>query len=97
MPRGSAEAIFGLNISRTDNPRIPVEQRKNTTFNFDQRIQLNLVGSIGRSWKINTNYNTQATFFDFENQGQLNHTGYEDDIIQEDRGGQRERSVALAP
>ena len=69
-PRGSAEVIFGLNISKTDNPRIPVNQRKVTTFNFDQRIQLNLVGSIGDKLKINTNYNTQATF-DFENQVKL--------------------------
>lgn len=85
-PRGSAEVIFGLNISRTDNPRIPVEQRKITTFNFDQRIQLNLVGSIGEKLKINTNYNTQATF-DFENQVKLNYTGYEDEIIQKIEAG----------
>jgi cell surface protein SprA len=85
-PRGSAEVIFGLNISRTDNPRIPVEQRRITTFNFDQRIQLNLVGSIGEKLKINTNYNTQATF-DFENQVKLDYTGYEDEIIQKIEAG----------
>ncbi|MCB9182861.1 MAG: cell surface protein SprA [Flavobacteriales bacterium] len=85
-PRGSAEVIFGLNISRTDNPRIPVQQRKITTFNFDQRIQLNLVGSIGEKLKINTNYNTQATF-DFENQVKLDYTGYEDEIIQKIEAG----------
>ena len=80
-PRGSAEVIFGLNISKTENPRIPVNQRRITTFNFDQRIQLNLVGNIGDKLKINTNYNTQATF-DFENQVKLDYTGYEDEIIQ---------------
>ncbi len=85
-PRGSAEVIFGLNISRTDNPRIPVAQRRVTTFNFDQRIQLNLVGSIGEKLKINTNYNTQATF-DFENQVKLDYTGYEDEIIQKIEAG----------
>ncbi|MBK7946730.1 MAG: cell surface protein SprA [Flavobacteriales bacterium] len=85
-PRGSAEVIFGLNISRTDNPRIPIQQRRITTFNFDQRIQLNLMGSIGEKLKINTNYNTQATF-DFENQVKLNYTGYEDEIIQKIEAG----------
>ncbi|MBK8499040.1 MAG: cell surface protein SprA [Flavobacteriales bacterium] len=85
-PRGSAEVIFGLNISKTENPRIPVNQRKITTFNFDQRIQLNLVGSIGEKLKINTNYNTQATF-DFENQVKLDYTGYEDEIIQKIEAG----------
>lgn len=80
-PRGSAELIFGVNSSKTENPRIPINQRRITTFNFDQRIQLNLVGSIGEKLKINTTYNTQATF-DFENQVKLDYTGYEDEIIQ---------------
>ncbi|MCW5900146.1 MAG: cell surface protein SprA [Flavobacteriales bacterium] len=85
-PRGSAEVIFGVNTSRTENPRIPINQRRITTFNFDQRIQLNLVGSIGEKLKINTNYNTQATF-DFENQVKLDYTGYEDEIIQKIEAG----------
>ncbi len=85
-PRGSAEIIFGLNVSRTDNPRIPIQQRRITTFNFDQRIQLNLVGNIGEKLKITTNYNTQATF-DFENQVKLDYTGYEDEIIQKIEAG----------
>jgi len=85
-PRGSAEVIFGVNISKTENPRIPIDQRRITTFNFDQRIQLNLVGSIGEKLKINTNYNTQATF-DFENQVKLDYTGYEDEIIQKIEAG----------
>lgn len=85
-PRGSAEVIFGINSSYTENPRIPINQRRITTFNFDQRIQLNLVGSIGEKLKINTNYNTQATF-DFENQVKLDYTGYEDEIIQKIEAG----------
>jgi cell surface protein SprA len=36
-PQGSAEVTFGVNVSKTENPRIPVDQRKVTTFNFDQR------------------------------------------------------------
>ncbi|MEX1132732.1 MAG: cell surface protein SprA [Flavobacteriales bacterium] len=85
-PRGSAEVIFGINSSYTENPRIPINQRRITTFNFDQRIQLNLVGSIGEKMKINTNYNTQATF-DFENQVKLNYAGEEDEIIQKIEAG----------
>jgi len=85
-PQGSAEITFGLNISKTENPRIPVEQRKITTFNFDQRIQLNLTGNIGEALKINTSYNTEATF-DFENQVKLNYVGDEDQIIQKLEAG----------
>lgn len=85
-PQGSAEVTFGVNTSKTENPRIPVNQRKITTFNFNQKIQLNLVGNIGTKLKINTSYNTEATF-DFENQVKLNYAGNEDDIIQKLEAG----------
>lgn len=80
-PNGSAELTFGLNSSKTENPAIPVNQRRITTFDFRQNIQLNVIGNIGDKLKIQTNYNTQATF-DFENQMKLEYTGYEDEIIQ---------------
>ena len=80
-PNGSAELIFGVNSSKTENPAIPVNQRRITVFDFRQNIQLNVIGNIGDKLKIQTNYNTQATF-DFENQMKLEYTGYEDEIIQ---------------
>jgi len=80
-PQGSAELTFGINSSKTNNPRIPERQRRITTFNFDQRIQLNVVGNIGTRLKLNVNYNTESTF-DFENQMKLEYTGDEDQIIQ---------------
>ena len=80
-PSGSAELSFGLRISKTDNPAIPVRNRRVTTFQFDQNMQINLIGSIGDKMKITTNYNTQATF-DFQNQFKIDYTGYEDEIIQ---------------
>ena len=45
-PQGSAELTFGVNISNTENPRIPERQRRITTFDFDQRIQMNIGGKI---------------------------------------------------
>ena len=51
-PQGSAELKFGINISRTDNPVLPVKQRRITTFDFDQQIQMNLTGKIGDFMKI---------------------------------------------
>ncbi len=80
-PQGSAELTFGLNISKTNNPRIPERQRRITTFDFDQKIQLNVVGNIGTKMKLNVNYNTESTF-DFENQMKLEYTGDEDQIVQ---------------
>ena len=80
-PQGTAELTFGANINKNENPQIPINQRRITTFNFDQRIQLNVVGNIGEKLKLSTNYNTEATF-DFENQTKIEYTGYEDEIIQ---------------
>lgn len=80
-PQGSAELIFGVNSSKTNNPRIPERQRRITTFNFDQKIQLNVVGNIGTRLKLSVNYNTESTF-DFENKMKLEYTGDEDQIIQ---------------
>jgi cell surface protein SprA len=79
-PQGSAELTFGMNMSKVDNPRIPERQRKVTTFNFDQKIQLNVTGNIGTRMKLNVNYNTESQF-DFENQMKLGYTGDEDQIV----------------
>lgn len=85
-PQGSAELSFGLNISKTDNPIIPVKQRRITTFDFDQQIQMNLTGKIGDLMQIGFNYNTEATF-DFDNKLKLDYSGEEDDIIQKIEAG----------
>lgn len=85
-PQGSASLSFGLNISRYDNPTLPERQRKITTFDFREQIQMNVIGNIGEKMKITTNYNTQASF-DFENQMKLEYTGYEDEIIQKIEAG----------
>lgn len=79
--QGSAELKFGINISRTDNPVLPERQRRITTFDFNQQIQIGLTGKIGDLMNIGFNYNTEATF-DFENKLKLNYSGKEDDILQ---------------
>lgn len=86
-PQGTAELRFGFNTSRTDNPQLPERQRRITVFDFDQQIQLNVVGTIGDKLKLSTSYNTQATF-DFENITKLEYTGDEDEIIQKIEAGQ---------
>jgi cell surface protein SprA len=85
-PQGSAELIFGVNSSFTENPAVPVKNRRITTFDFDEKIQLSLIGKIGDRLKITTNYNTQATF-DFENKMKLEYVGGEDDIIKKLEAG----------
>ncbi len=85
-PTGTAELIFGLQRNKTLNPAIPQRQQKITNFDFNMRIQLNLVGKIGDKMKITTNYNTEASF-DWENQIKLDYTGYEDEIIKKIEAG----------
>jgi cell surface protein SprA len=85
-PQGQAELIFGININRTDNPALPERQRRISTFDFDEKIQLNVVGKIGEKLKLTTNYNTESTF-EWENQMKLEFTGFEDDIIKKIEAG----------
>lgn len=85
-PQGNAELILGLNSSKTDNPTLPLQLRRTTTFDFQSKIQMNVTGTIGDKMKIQVNYNTEATF-DFENNVKLEYTGYEDEIIQKIEAG----------
>lgn len=79
-PQGSAELIFGVTSTKTENPIIRVESQRVTNFDFDEKIQLNVVGKIGDKLQLSTSYNTEASF-DFENQMKLEYNGDEDEII----------------
>lgn len=80
-PQGNVEVQLGVNHSRYDNPILPMRQRRITRFDFQQNINMDIVGQIGTRLKIGAKYNTQASF-DFENISKLEHTGDEDQIIQ---------------
>jgi len=80
-PQGSAELIFGIMNNKTDNPTLNVRQRRTTNFDFDMKIQMNVVAKIGDKIEFRTNYNTEATF-DFENKLQLKYEGKEDEIME---------------
>ncbi|WP_449406738.1 T9SS outer membrane translocon Sov/SprA [Mucilaginibacter frigoritolerans] len=80
-PQGSAQAIMSGQVNSNQNPLYSTQQRNQFNFNFDQKIQLNITGTIGEKLKITTNYNTDAQF-NFENQIKLEYTGYKDEIIQ---------------
>ena len=80
-PQGNVEVQLGVNHSRYDNPILPMRQRRITRFDFQQNINMDIVGQIGTRLKIGAKYNTQAAF-DFENISKLEHTGDEDQIVQ---------------
>jgi cell surface protein SprA len=85
-PQGFVEVSFGYQMNSTDNPAIPERLRKVPTFDFNQKIQMNVMGEIGTKMKMRVNYNTEATF-DYENKMNLEYTGDEDEIIKRIEAG----------
>src|SRR5690606_33166660 len=79
-PQGTAEIRFGARYQKVANPIIPVRNQRTFSFDFDQRIQMNVTGKIGERLQLSTNYDTEATFA-FENKMKLEFQGQEDDII----------------
>ncbi|MFN9582184.1 MAG: hypothetical protein ACK566_05895, partial [Bacteroidota bacterium] len=71
-PRGTAELIFQGLFNTVRNPALPPQQQTTGQFDFRQKIQVNVQGSIGDRMKVNINYDTEATF-DFENQIKLDY------------------------
>ncbi len=86
VPMGSAELIFKINVNNNENPTISENLRKTTTFDFEEKIMMNVTGNIGDKIKLGVNYNTEATF-DFENQTKLEYVGKEDEIIKRIEAG----------
>ncbi|MDO9634885.1 MAG: cell surface protein SprA [Paludibacter sp.] len=85
--QGSAELIFGIKSNKTDNPALTERMRSNTMFDFDEKIQMNVTGTVGDKVNFNMNYNTESTF-DFDQKlVKLNYKGNEDDIIRSIQAG----------
>ena len=79
--QGTAELKFGATMKNIDNPSLPVRNRKTTTMDFDEKVNLNLNGRVGDKVNLNLNYNTDATF-DFDAQSlKLKYDGKEDEIV----------------
>ena len=54
-PQGSAELTFSGNVDKTKNPNLTQNQQSNASFNFDQSIQMNVIGKIGTKLALRTN------------------------------------------
>ena len=85
--QGTAELRFGATLKNIDNPSLPIRNRKTTTMDFDEKINLSVNGKVGDKVNMNLNYNTDATF-DFDSQNlKLKYEGKEDEIIKLVEGG----------
>ncbi len=79
--QGNAELKIGYTIQTIDNPALPARSRRTSSFDFDEKINLNLRGSVGDKMNMDFNYNTEATFsYDAKKIG-LKYEGKEDEII----------------
>lgn len=85
-PQGYVEVSFGYQMNATENPSIPERLRKVPTFDFNQKIQMNVMGKIGDRMEMRVNYNTEATF-DYENKMNLGYTGDQDQIVKKIEAG----------
>ncbi|MCF6213047.1 MAG: cell surface protein SprA [Flavobacteriaceae bacterium] len=79
-PQGTLLLKLGVLYQKVDNPQLSENNRKSTTFNFDQQISASLTAQIGRRLKVSANFDTQSTF-NFQNLVKLEYTPDADDII----------------
>ena len=93
--QGSAELKIGANMKKTDNPSLATNRRRTFGFDFDEKINLSMKGSVGDKVAMNLNYNTESTF-DVDAQAlKLKYEGKEDEIIKLVEAGIREEIHAV--
>ncbi len=80
-PTGSVEMDLGIRYTKQDNPSLSPRNRTTTTFDFNQRINMSLMGKVGTRLNVNANYDTQSTFA-FQNLIKLEYAPEEDNILQ---------------
>ena len=79
-PQGAAELNFGLKFTNNHNPRLSKKQQRQLQFDFDNKIQMSVTGSIGDRVSMTIKYDTESQF-EFEQEIKLKYEGDEDEII----------------
>ncbi|MCQ2606346.1 MAG: cell surface protein SprA [Bacteroidales bacterium] len=79
-PQGAAELNFGLKFTNNHNPRLSKKQQRQLQFDFDNKIQMSVTGSIGDKVSMTIKYDTESQF-EFEQEIKLQYEGDEDEII----------------
>ncbi|MEJ7647263.1 MAG: cell surface protein SprA [Chryseolinea sp.] len=81
VPRGFVTLDFGAAFQRINNPQIPIRQQRNGGFEFDQQINMSVVGKIGEKMQVTANFDNNNSF-DFQNNMKVEYTGFKEDILQ---------------
>jgi cell surface protein SprA len=80
-PQGSVDLTFGIKHNYREDSSRSKRQQRNTNFEMDPNIQLNVMAKIGDKINFNINKNTKATF-NYQDKLALKYEGKEDEIIQ---------------
>jgi cell surface protein SprA len=80
VPRGFVTLDFGGSFQRISNPAIPIRQQRNGGFEFDQQINMSVVGKVGEKLSVNANFDNNNSF-DFQNNMKVEYTGFKEDIL----------------
>ncbi|HEY3404874.1 MAG TPA: cell surface protein SprA [Ohtaekwangia sp.] len=81
VPRGFVTLDLGASFQRISNPLIPIRQQRNGGFEFDQQINMSVVGKIGEKLQVTANFDNNNSF-DFQNNMKVEYTGFKEDILQ---------------
>ncbi len=85
-PTGFVSLDLGVMHQFLDNPSIPIRQRKNTQFVFNEQININFDAKLGDQLGFQTNFDTKANF-NFENAIKLNYKNPEESFIKKIEAG----------
>jgi cell surface protein SprA len=80
VPRGFVTLDFGVAFQRIDNPNIPIRQQRNGGFEFDQQINMSVIGKVGEKLSVGANFDNNNSF-DFQNSMKVEYTGFKEDIL----------------
>jgi cell surface protein SprA len=85
-PTGFVSLDLGVMNQFLDNPAIPIRQRRNTQFIFNEQININFDARLGDMFGFQTNFDTKANF-NFENAIKLNYKNPEESFIRKIEAG----------
>jgi cell surface protein SprA len=81
VPRGFVTLDFGASFQKVNNPNIPIRQQRNGGFQFDQQVNMSVVGKIGEKLAVTANFDNNNSF-DFQNNMKVEYTGFKEDVLQ---------------
>jgi cell surface protein SprA len=81
VPRGFVTLDFGGSFQKISNPAIPIRQQRNGGFEFDQQINMSVIGKVGEKLAVTANFDNNNSF-DFQNNMKVEYTGFKEDILQ---------------